>query len=274
MQKKYYISAIAVAAIGVFATITYADSQKDVLAKIGNEKITLDEYNTTIMALGMPKSDGVEGDLLNQLIEQKLLSGAADKAGLEKREDVQSKIAIMKDMILRDAYLAQFIEENLSDDVLKAEHEKRIEGYEPPFEYRAAHILVDDKAKIDEIAAELKSGKEFSELAKEFSKDSSAANGGDLGYFLKEMMVEPFGDAVEALEVGEYSDPVKTDFGWHVIKLNEKRKKEIPSFDKVKTRLEAEMAQKLVTEHIEKLKDAADVKVYHEDEEESDKESS
>ncbi len=146
-----------------------------------------------------------------------------------------------------------------TDEELKAEYEARI-AEAPKTEFRARHILVDDEAKAKELIAKLDAGANFEQLAKDNSKDSSAAEGGDLSWFAPNQMVKPFSDAVQQLEVGKYTaTPVKSEFGWHVIKLEEKRATTPPPFDAVKAQLGPLVTQKKFEAYLKDLVNTAKV---------------
>jgi len=126
-------------------------------------------------------------------------------------------------------------------------------------EVRPRHILVDDEDEAKKVLEQLKSGADFAALAKEKSKDPGAAEGGDLGYFTKDQMVPEFADVAFKMYPGQLSNPVKTQFGWHVIKIEDRRTKQPPEFDKVKDQIEAYLARKAQTEFITKLRQSAKV---------------
>lgn len=142
----------------------------------------------------------------------------------------------------------------VTPEALQAAYDAKYAAAPDATEYSAAHILVADEAKAKELKTQIDGGADFAELAKANSSDTgSAVNGGDLGWFGLGMMVKPFEDAVVALEPGKVSDPVKSDFGWHIIKLNETRVAAKPTLEAVTQELQAELEQKAVAAHIEKL---------------------
>jgi peptidyl-prolyl cis-trans isomerase C len=126
-------------------------------------------------------------------------------------------------------------------------------------EVHARHILVATEGEAKDIEAQLKKGADFAALAKEKSKDPGAAEGGDLGYFTKEQMVPEFAEAAFKLEKGQTSDPVKTQFGWHIIKLEDKRIKPTPTFDQVKGQLQSYVARRAQAELVDKLRKTATI---------------
>jgi peptidyl-prolyl cis-trans isomerase C len=146
-----------------------------------------------------------------------------------------------------------------TDAELKTEYDARI-AEAPKEEFHARHILVDDEAKAKELIAQLDKGGSFEQLAKDNSKDGSATEGGDLGWFNANQMVKPFSDAVQQLEIGKYTaTPVKSEFGWHVIRLEEKRATTPPPFDAVKAQLGPLVNQKKFEAHLDELVKTAKV---------------
>ena len=148
----------------------------------------------------------------------------------------------------------------VSDEALKKLYDEKYAKAEPAKEYSAAHILVATEAEAKAIKAEVDGGGDFAAIATEKSTDKgSAANGGDLGWFGVGMMVKPFEDAVVAMEKGKVSDPVQSDFGWHIIKLNDVRAAAAPKFEEVKEDLTGDLRQHAVEAKVKELTDAAKV---------------
>ncbi len=194
--------------------------------------------------------------IVDQLIQQTILMKA-----MEARIDTKTRIGLENE---RRAFLAAEYMDRLSarkvpEEALKKAYAAKFDGAVPEKEYNASHILVDSKEKALEIIKLLNDGADFATLAKERSKGPSGKRGGKLGWFTVDKMVKPFGDAVTSLAVGEISQPVQTNFGWHVIKLNDRRDKKLPTFEQEKDMLAAELSQKAVDEEIAKLTDAAKV---------------
>jgi len=149
--------------------------------------------------------------------------------------------------------------EDVSDEELQAAYDAQYKDAEPEQEFNASHILVETKEEADAIKAELDGGADFAEVAKEKSTGPSGPGGGSLGWFGPGMMVPAFEEAVAGMEAGSVSDPVETQFGWHVIKLNETRTGEAPALEDVREELETQVRQTKVQEAIESLTEAAEV---------------
>ncbi len=168
-----------------------------------------------------------KAELLDQLVAMKLAADAAQKAGLDKGKDVVAQLELTRLNVLADAQFKKMLADGpITDAEVQAEYDTQIAAMPKAggTEYNASHILVDSKATADAIIKELKAGGDFAKLAKEKSKDGSKDNGGSLGWFTPETMVKPFADAVVSLQKGKYTEePVESQFGWHVILLQDSR---------------------------------------------------
>jgi peptidyl-prolyl cis-trans isomerase C len=161
--------------------------------------------------------------------------------------------------ILAEAASEKYIKSHpVSDSELRAEYDTQVAAM--PKEYKARHILVDNKESAEAVISKLQTGSDFSKLATAESKDSSAKNGGDLGWFSPQSMVKPFADAVVALQKGEYTkEPVQSEFGWHVIMLDDVRSPEVPEFDQVKQQVEMLSQRKKLQAYIDELRKTAKI---------------
>ena len=161
--------------------------------------------------------------------------------------------------VIVDAALQKYLEDHpVTDEELKPEYDAQVAAM--PREYRARHILVEDKASADAITKQLADGADFAKLATQKSKDSSSQSGGDLGWFTPDSMVKPFADAVAKLQPGEItSEPVQSQFGWHVIKLEESRASAPPPFEEVKDQVKVFVQRKKLQAYLEGLREQAKV---------------
>ena len=188
-----------------------------------------------------------------------VLSQAAEKQKLADREDVKRRIVFDRNRLLMEALLQDAGRAALSDDELHKVYDQAVKQMPNEEEVRARHILVPSEDEAKAIAVELKKGADFATLAKEKSKDPGAAEGGGLGYFTKDQMVPEFAEVAFKLGKGQISDPVKTQFGWHVIKVEDKRIKPTPQFDEVKTQLENYVAHRAQAALVDKLRGTATI---------------
>jgi peptidyl-prolyl cis-trans isomerase C len=228
------------------------------VALVDGTPISRDAFEDYLKGLlrGKPESDvtAEEKDkVLDQMINMQLIAAQADKEGLDKDPDTATRLALVRTQILADAAAQKYVKSNEpTDQELHAAYDAADKT-----EFRASHILVPTKEKGDQIIKKLKGGAKFEDLAKSESTDNSKANGGDLGWFTTARMVKPFGDAVKGLKKGDTTtEPVQTQYGWHVIKLVDTR--DAP-FDQLKGQLTSGIMQKKFQDYIDSLKKNAKI---------------
>ena len=197
--------------------------------------------------------------LINYLVDVIVLSQAADKQKLGDRPDIKRRIAFDRNRLLMEGLLQDAGKSSLSEDAERKVYDEAVKQVKNEEEVHARHILVPSEDEAKAILAQLKGGADFAALAKEKSKDPGAAEGGDLGYFTKEQMVPEFAEVAFKLGKGQLSDPVKTQFGWHIIKVEDKRIRPTPTFEQVKPQIENYVAHRAQAELVENLRKAATV---------------
>jgi len=197
--------------------------------------------------------------LVTYLADMVVLAQAAEQQKLDARDDVKHRLAFERNRVLMDALLQDAGQAGVTDDAMHKVYDDAVKQMPSEQEVHARHILVATEDEAKAIEAELKKGADFANLAKEKSKDPGAADGGDLGYFTKQQMVPEFSEAAFKLDKGQISDPVKTQFGWHIIKVEDKRTKPTPAFDEVKGQLESYVAHRAQADLVEKLRRSATV---------------
>ena len=175
--------------------------------------------------------------LVGYMVNRILASEAAKKAGLENDADVAKIKAFMERKALQDVYIAKMLMERVREEDVTAYYDKQIKNGPVEEEVRARHILLDNREAADAVVADLENGGDFAALAKERSKGPSGPSGGDLGYFSKQSMVPAFSDAAFKLAAGETSPPVQTQFGWHVIRVEDRRNLPVPPLDQVRDQI-------------------------------------
>ncbi len=214
--------------------------------------------------MGQPDNADTRKGIIDQLAMQMLISQEAIKKGLDKSPEVLDQIELTKQSILANAFVQDYIKNNpVSDDLLKAEYDK-IKAQMSGNEYKARHILVEKETEAKDIIAKLKKdAKQFDKLAKEKSKDpGSKGNGGDLGWFDPRGMVPEFSAAVAKLEKGKFTlEPVKSQFGYHVIMLEDSRAMQIPPLDQVKPQLTQQVQQQNLKKMIDDMKAKAKIEM-------------
>jgi peptidyl-prolyl cis-trans isomerase C len=175
--------------------------------------------------------------LVGYMVNRVLASEAAKKAGLEDDADVAKLKAFMERKALQDVYVAKMLMERVREEDVTAYYDKEIKNGPVEEELRARHILLDNREAADAVVADLDKGADFAALAKERSKGPSGPSGGDLGYFNKQSMVPAFSDAAFKLAAGETSPPVQTQFGWHVIRVEDRRNRSVPPLDQARDQI-------------------------------------
>ena len=198
--------------------------------------------------------------LLQYVIENELMAAAGDSDKLDEGDAFQLRLKYHQRQALRDAYFDEKIRNSVSEEEAKKVYDERLKQVKPEQEIHARHVLVATEAEAKEIAERLSKGEDFAVVAKEKSKDVNA-EGGDLGFFGRGQMVKPFEDAAFALEVGKISAPVQTPFGWHIIKIEEKRDRELPSFEQVKEAILGQLVQQKAQQIVTGLRDSAKIEV-------------
>lgn len=214
------------------------ENTNKLLAEINGKKIyTNDVYAFMANIEGGARFQNEEGIkvLADEMVNQEILLLDAYKNELDKDEEFLNELSTVKDNMLKNYAMHKIFDQvDASDDELEAYYEENKEVISPNKTYTASHILVDEEDKANKIYKEIEGGLDFKEAARKYSKDPSAASGGSLGTFPKGVMVKEFQDGLDSLEVGEISKPVKSQFGYHIIKLEEVNNEEAKDFEEVK----------------------------------------
>jgi len=246
--------------------------KENVLAKVGNREILKEEMEMMIKSLGPERAAQFNNDkgreyVLNELINQELFYLYAMESGMDGEEAFKAqletvRVNVLKQYAVNKTIASIVVEENEAEDF----YEKNKANFQNPESVHTKHILVDEEAKAKEIKLEIEGGLSFEEAAKKYSKCPSKENGGDLGMFGRGKMVPEFEDAAFAMEVGDISGPVKTQFGYHLIKVEEKQEESVRDYAEVKNeigqRLVAEKQRDVYMGKIEELKKQYEVEIY------------
>jgi peptidyl-prolyl cis-trans isomerase C len=197
-------------------------------------------------------------EALDDLIKIQLLAAQGEKDGLQNDPDVAARLQIIRMRLLADAEAQKYLKDKEPTDAeLHAEYDAQVAQMDKT-EYHARHILVASKEQAEQLIKKIQAGAKFEDVAKANSTDGSKTNGGDLGWFTLARMVKPFGDAVKGLKKGEITtQPVQTQFGWHIIKLEDTREVTPPPFDQVKPQLNNGVLQKRLQAYVDDLKKTA-----------------
>jgi peptidyl-prolyl cis-trans isomerase C len=264
---KYRYSLITLAALltlGACAKNEPPGKAADTIAvKINGKAFSVEMFEAyaTLAARRPAKELNAEqrAQLLDAFIAMQVAADTAEKSGLAKKPDVDSQLAINRMNILSNALFKKYVDEHeVTETEMKAEYDAQVNS--TGREYRARHILVESRAAADDMVAQLNKGADFAKLAEKNSIDGSAKQGGDLGWFNLKSMVPQFSNAVAALEKGKYTPaPVQSQFGWHVIKLEDTRAPAAPPFEDVKDQVKNFVQQKKVQAYAEDLKKTAKI---------------
>jgi peptidyl-prolyl cis-trans isomerase C len=240
-----------------------AEDANPVLAKVNGAEIRQSDLALAEEELGpsLAQMDPAtkNENVLSFLIDMKIVAKAAEDKKIENSEDFKKRLAFTRSRLLMDSLLASEGKAATTDEAMKKVYEDAAKQITSEQEVHARHILVETEDEAKAVEAELKKGADFAELAKKKSKDPGAADGGDLGFFTKDQMVPEFSAVAFALEPGKISDPVKSQFGWHIIKVEEKRDRQAPAFEQVKAQIETFVTRKAQADYVAKLREAAKV---------------
>ncbi len=203
--------------------------------------------------------------LRDRLVDFELVAIEGRAQGLADDSEVQEMVRRFQDDAIRQVYLTRFLDEAITDELLQERYDAFVAAQPPVEEVRARHILVETEEAAQEIINELNNGADFATLAQERSIDRASAEGrgGDLGYFVHAEMVAPFADAAFALEPGSHSaEPVQTEYGWHVILVEDHRIRAAPPLEDMREELEAQIAEQLIRERLDELRADAAIELF------------
>lgn len=279
---------LLVLAIAFFQGVAFAQND-DIAANIGDNKITVSDFNTIVGYLDAEKQKALEKNpqlkenFLRQIVQSKVISDIAKEKAFDKKPEIKKQLELFADNFLANEFLKREIAEkvSISEDDMKSYYDTHKDEFKTPETVRARHILVkvapgaseEDKKKAKEkaegILDKIKSGEDFAKLATELSDDTgSKPKGGDLGFFARGRMVKPFEDTAFSLKPGQISGIVETQFGYHIIKIEEMKEAGIDPFETVKERIRQKLLQDRirtkVTEFIDNAMKNAKVEIHPE----------
>ena len=257
-MRAILIAGVLALGIGPAADVHGQTASGGVVARVNGEAITSADmsmfYESLPAEFRQASMDALYGQLLEGLIDRKLLALAARQAGLIDDETVKERLAYVEDGVLQEVYLGQIIDAEVSDQRLRAAYETLVASQVGNQEVHARHILLDSEEDAKAVIAELEAGADFAEMARRRSTGPSGPNGGDLGYFTKQQMVPAFADAAFGLDAGAITtQPVETQFGWHVIKVEDRRAVAPPSFEEIQVELRNQETEAVIIELMQKL---------------------
>lgn len=257
---------MAAAAFGLVCEPVAAQEADDVLARVGDSEVTEADIAFASQEFAgqlrnVPPNQW-RSILTETVVDMEVMANAAREAGIDKEPDFQRQMDFLRMRALRNAYIVREVEDAVTEADVKAAYDKEFENYAGEEEISARHILLESEEDAKAVIAELDGGKDFAELAKEKSTGPSGPGGGDLGYFTKGRMVPEFEEAAFALEKGSHSaEPVQTQFGWHVIKVEDRRKQPVPELSSVEQRIRQDLVRAKYAEVLEKLKSETKIEI-------------
>ncbi len=248
-------------------------AEDPVLARVDGSPVHLSDVMATAQDVLPPEMRTMPGPALMQMlppevvrqlvdraVTERVLTNAARAAGLDKDEEVRRRIRRAEEQELQQAYLSREVTPAVTDAALRARYDQEAGRRQGEEEVHARHILVPSEAEAKAVIAELAGGADFAEVAKRRSKDPGAQNGGDLGFFKRGDMVPEFAEAAFALQPGQVTQaPVRTSFGWHVIKLEERRSAPVPGFEESRNQLRQKMLEEQVQQVVARAREAAKI---------------
>lgn len=264
---RNFLAATAVSALMVFsAGASFAQDEvtaDTVIATVNGTDITLG--HVIVLQSQLPQEyqnlpdDVLFKGIVSQLVDQTLLADYAEANLPEIPRKVGLSLENERRALYSSAQIDEITSRDISDEAIQAAYDAQYANLPPEPEFNASHILVETEEEAQAIIDELNNGADFAELAVEKSTGPSAPNGGELGWFGLGQMVKPFENAVVDMNVGDISAPVQTQFGWHVLKLNDKRDKPVPTLEQVRPQIMDGLRQAAVEAEIAKLRDGADI---------------
>ncbi|MEO9902291.1 MULTISPECIES: peptidylprolyl isomerase [Alphaproteobacteria] len=241
------------------------DPATTVVATVGGEPIYLSEVLQQIQQLPQQYQQApmeqIYPPMLDRAIDTRLIAKAAREAGIQDRDEVKVRVKRAEADIISEVYMTDIVKDAVDEDTLRKRYEETIKGgADAGEEVKARHILVASEDDAKAIIEELKQGADFAELAAEKSTGPSGSSGGDLGYFTADAMVPAFSEAAFAMKAGEFTEvPVQTQFGWHVIKVEDRRALQPPSFEQVQPQLAQDLTREILTKAVEALRSGVDI---------------
>ena len=266
IAKLFTTSALSLALLGGAAA--YAQQEFDpfkVIAKVGDEVITESELGYALEDMGdeisaIPQAEQRQF-LVQMLVDMKVMAQAARSAGMADTEVFARRKSYLEDRALRRAYLQDVMSTEISDEDIQKEYDAVFADFKGQEQLRARHILLASEDDAKAVVAELDQGKDFVELAKSKSTGPSGPQGGDLGYFSDGDMVPEFFAGANALEIGQHSQPVQSQFGWHVIKLEDRKMSEPPALEQVYPQVRQRVLVQKFEALVESLKADANIEI-------------
>ena len=259
MKLRTVVAAVSLAALQGLAGVAYAQNAAVVNGK-AIPKARVDEFVASLVQQGRPDTPELRSQVREELIFRELMTQEAEKRGLQRSADVQRQLELVRQNVLFDAMIRDYLKKNpVTDAEVKAEYDRAV-AQAGDKEYKVRHILVETEDTAKELIARLKGGARFEDLAKQSKDTGSAANGGDLDWARPGTFVKPFADAMVSLGKGQMTEtPVKSEFGYHIIRVDDVREAKPPPLEQVRPQIMQELQRKKVAEFAKELRDKAKI---------------
>lgn len=252
----------------IYSGPTYASDSNKIIATVNEDVITLAEVELAVEFLPeqlqrLPYSELVPL-IREELIDVKLLASHALNSGLVKSDEIIRRRDFYEMRLIYDYFVRDVINKKLTDEILRERYNLFIKNFIGEEEIKTSHILVSNKETAEVILVKLAEGLDFSQAAKTYSTGPSASQGGDIGFIKIDQVVPEFGTVAFSLGIGEVSEPVKSQFGWHIIKIFEKRTQAAPSYINIEETLKAQVADDLIRQEANKIRSASKIEYFDE----------
>lgn len=247
----------------VTALSVHAAYAADQTVSVNGKTIPKERIETLVagqMAQGQPDTPELRNAVREELVRREILMQAATAKGIDKKKDVLTQVEMARQQVVIGAYLQDYVKSNAPSEAQIRQEYEAIKARVGDREYKVRHILVQNADEARAIIAKLAKGEKFEDMARQSMDPGSKERGGDLGWSTPASYVKPFADAVVALKPGTYTkEPVKTDFGYHVILVEESRDLKLPTLEEAKPQITQRMAQQIVEKHVNELRAKAKV---------------
>jgi len=275
MSKKVLLATVALLgtlalpALASLPASSAAASGDPVVARVNGEEIHRSDVMRELQMAGPQMQQlppqMIYPQILQKMIATKIVAQKGYAEGLQNSKEVKERVKDLEAQVVAEAYVHKAVEPKITDAKVKERYDQLAAKFKPQDEVRARHILVKTEDEANDVLKQLKGGADFAKLAEDKSKDTgSAKQGGDLGYFVHDAMVKAFADAAFSMKVGEVSStPVKTEFGYHIIKVEDKRKSSPPPIAEVKDQITNQLGQELTNDEVKSLEAKAKIEKFN-----------
>jgi peptidyl-prolyl cis-trans isomerase C len=264
--KITLFAALAAALVALPHNLSAKETPADAAAIVNGSKILRSDVSAAIKTIPNANPDEMYPRVVDGMINEKLIDDETTKAQITSDPEYKKRLDMAKAEIARQLYIDKYMKDKVTDSAVAAEYAKFKKENEGKQEVHARHILVPTEEEAKQVIKDLDGGAKFEDLAKKRSSGPTAQNGGDLGYFTKEDMLPEFSDAAFKLDKGQYTKaPVKTQFGWHVILVEDKRARQVPELKSVEGAIRNSLSRQAIAELVERLRSKATIQIFDKD---------